>query len=112
MINPKLHLVLIIASVQLITSCTWSDSGLSGTRSEQADTLAETAVALDSVKYAIDIPVDSYNIVTGRVKKNQFIAAILASYGVPWNTVEQLLRENREVFDPRRVRQAAVTRSS
>lgn len=104
MINPKLNLILIIATVQLITSCTWTNSGSSGIQSEQADTLTETAVTSDTVKHGIDIPVDSYNIVTGRIKKNQFISSILASYGVPWNTVEQLLRENRKVFDPRRVR--------
>lgn len=50
------------------------------------------------------IPLDSYNIVTGKVKRNQFISSILSSQGVAWNDIEQLLRENRETFDPRRVR--------
>ncbi len=50
------------------------------------------------------IPLDSYNIVTGKVKRNQFISSILSSQGVEWNDIEQLLRENRETFDPRRVR--------
>lgn len=50
------------------------------------------------------IPVDSYNIVTGKVKRNQFISTILASQGISWNTIEELLRVNRETFDPRRVR--------
>ena len=50
------------------------------------------------------IPVDSYNIETGRVRRNQFISTILAVRGIPWNTIEELLRTNRETFDPRRVR--------
>lgn len=50
------------------------------------------------------IPVDSYNIETGRVRRNQFISTILAARGIPWNTIEELLRTNRETFDPRRVR--------
>jgi murein DD-endopeptidase MepM/ murein hydrolase activator NlpD len=50
------------------------------------------------------IPVDSYNIVTGKVKRNQFISTILSTHGVPWDIIETLLRENRETFDPRRVR--------
>jgi murein DD-endopeptidase MepM/ murein hydrolase activator NlpD len=50
------------------------------------------------------IPLDSYNIVTGKVKRNQFISSILSAQGVAWNDIEQLLRENRETFDPRRVR--------
>ena len=62
------------------------------------------AATPDTVNLIHGIPVDSYNVVTGRVKRNQFISEILASYNVPWNTIEELLRENREVFDPRKVR--------
>ena len=54
------------------------------------------------------IPLDSYNIVTGKVKRNQFISSILQSYGVPWENIERLLRENRDTFDPRRVRSGSV----
>jgi murein DD-endopeptidase MepM/ murein hydrolase activator NlpD len=54
------------------------------------------------------IPVDSYNIVTGKVKKNQFISTILSTHGGPWENIEQLLRENRETFDPRRVRSGST----
>ena len=50
------------------------------------------------------IPADSYNIVTGKVRRNQFISTILASQGIEWSTIEELLRVNRETFDPRRVR--------
>lgn len=50
------------------------------------------------------IPLDSYNIVTGKVKRNQFISSILSAQGVSWNDIEQLLRENRETFDARKVR--------
>ncbi len=50
------------------------------------------------------IPVDSYNITTGKVKRNQFISSILAAQGIEWNDIEKLLRDNRETFDPRRVR--------
>jgi murein DD-endopeptidase MepM/ murein hydrolase activator NlpD len=50
------------------------------------------------------IPLDSYNIVTGKVKRNQFISSILAAQGVEWNDIEKILRDNRETFDPRRVR--------
>ena len=54
-------------------------------------------------KLLYGIPVDSYNIVTGRVRNNQVISSILASYGVPWDTIDKLLRNNKSVFDPRKV---------
>lgn len=50
------------------------------------------------------IPLDSYNITTGKVKRNQFISSILAAHGVEWNDIEKLLSDNRETFDPRKIR--------
>jgi murein DD-endopeptidase MepM/ murein hydrolase activator NlpD len=38
------------------------------------------------------------------VKRNQFISSILSAHGVDWNDIEKLLTDNRETFDPRRVR--------
>ncbi len=49
------------------------------------------------------IPVDTYNIVTGRVGNNQVIASILSSYGVPWDTIQVLLNKNKDVFNPRKI---------
>jgi murein DD-endopeptidase MepM/ murein hydrolase activator NlpD len=50
------------------------------------------------------IPLDSYNIITGKVKRNQFISSILSAHGVDWNDIEKLLTDNKKTFDPRRVR--------
>jgi len=69
-----------------------------------ADTTATPPANRGSSELIFGIPVDSYNIVTGKVKRNQFISTILASQGISWNTIEELLRVNRETFDPRRVR--------
>lgn len=77
-----------------------------------SDTLAATAgdhtgydPGTENTLAAIDI--DSYDVVTGRVKKNQFIASILSEQGLSWNEIEKLLRDNSETFDPRRVRSGA-----
>jgi murein DD-endopeptidase MepM/ murein hydrolase activator NlpD len=50
------------------------------------------------------IPVDSYNVKTEKVRRNQFISSILAAQGISWNDIEKLLSDNKETFDPRRVR--------
>lgn len=61
--------------------------------------------AMDSGQNTLfGIPVDSYNVKTERVKKNQFISSILAAQGITWNDIEKLLNDNKETFDPRRVR--------
>ncbi len=68
------------------------------------DSTAAPPANRGSSELIFGIPVDSYNIVTGKVRRNQFISAILAEHGISWNTIEELLRVNRETFDPRRVR--------
>jgi len=75
---------------------------------EAAGTSAAAPSKSDSAGMLFGIPLDSYNIVTGKVKRNQFISSILQSYGVPWENIERLLRENRETFDPRRVRSGSA----
>lgn len=72
-------------------------------RVNQADSAAEIPPEAD-MNTLFGIPLDSYNIITGKVKRNQFISSILSSHGVDWNDIEKLLSDNRETFDPRRVR--------
>jgi murein DD-endopeptidase MepM/ murein hydrolase activator NlpD len=76
----------------------------SATGTSSADASSSLPAGSGSPDLIFGIPVDSYNIVTGKVRRNQFISTILASQGVEWNTIEELLRVNRETFDPRRVR--------
>lgn len=69
----------------------------------QAGDTAQPVRAGETATLFNGIPVDSYNIVTGRIMNNQVISSILASYGVPWDTIETILRNNRNTFDPRKV---------
>lgn len=88
-----------------------TDDGGTDTAAISADATGTSAAApskSDSAGMLFGIPLDSYNIVTGKVKRNQFISSILQSYGVPWENIERLLRENRETFDPRRVRSGSA----
>jgi murein DD-endopeptidase MepM/ murein hydrolase activator NlpD len=101
---PEIRFVLIASFCLALTSCIPNAPADTVKVSNEADTAASAAATPDTVNLIHGIPVDSYNVVTGRVKRNQFISSILASYNVPWNTIEELLRENREVFDPRKVR--------
>jgi murein DD-endopeptidase MepM/ murein hydrolase activator NlpD len=100
-------LITLFAAVMLITaSCIRSGAAESKgvTLTENvADSAAETPLTADN-NTLFGIPLDSYNIVTGKVKRNQFISSILSAHGVDWNDIEKLLTDNRETFDPRRVR--------
>jgi murein DD-endopeptidase MepM/ murein hydrolase activator NlpD len=101
---PEIRFLLLAIFCFTLASCIRTSPAEPVKEAGVADTAATTAATPDTVNLIHGIPVDSYNVVTGRVKRNQFISTILASYNVPWNTIEELLRENREVFDPRKVR--------
>ncbi len=101
---PKIRLAILAVSYLLMASCIQPSPVKKSIAAEPSDTVKTVAEKPDSVSLIHGIPVDSYNIVTGKIKRNQFISSILASYNVPWNTIEELLRENRKVFDPRKVR--------
>ena len=90
------------ADPEVATRVNQTDSAVA-TRINQADSATEIPSKSDS-NTLFGIPLDSYNIVTGKVKRNQFISSILSAHGVDWNDIEKLLSDNRETFDPRKVR--------
>jgi len=110
----RLILTSLAAFMMLVTaSCTRSGAAENAKPADVADASDTVSVkgtysdsaATDSGKNTLfGIPVDSYNITTGKVKRNQFIASILSEQGVDWDDIEKLLSDNRETFDPRKVR--------
>ena len=69
------------------SSGTEQSSDTAGASGLHADSLVK-----DSGKNTVfGIPVDSYNVTTGKVKRNQFISSILAAQGVDWNDIESCL---------------------
>ena len=50
------------------------------------------------------IPADSFNIVTGHIKRNGFLSELLSEYGVPLQEIDQVLRNSDSVFDVRKIR--------
>jgi len=100
----KTRLTLLAVTCFALSSCIRTAPAEKANVTTVTDSAAPAAAIPDTVNLIHGIPVNSYNVVTGKVKRNQFISSILASYNVPWNTIEELLRENREVFDPRKVR--------
>lgn len=49
--------------------------------------------------------VDSLTIVSETIKRNQFLANILQSYNVDYATIDRIVRETKDVFDVRKMRQ-------
>ena len=102
MLIYKIKVFLLLAGLMLVSSC--RNVNVPVNENIAADTLVVTDTSVYTGNVLFGIPIDTYNIVNGRIRNNQFISSILASYNVPWEKIEQLLRDNTDTFDPRKVR--------
>lgn len=70
----------------------------------------EDKVALDTIDTVPEpvlkfgLPVDSFEISEGVVRRNQNLSDILTGYGVDMATIDRLARSSRDTFDVRRIR--------
>lgn len=72
-------------------------SGIIGPKPEIAE-----EIPLPELRFGL--PVDSFQVVEGKVKPNQNLGDILTSFGVDMVRIDQLARNSQEVFDVRKIR--------
>jgi murein DD-endopeptidase MepM/ murein hydrolase activator NlpD len=64
----------------------------------------DTTVISKPVKTLYGIPVDSFYIEHGRIRRNQNLSAILAKYNLPKGSFQQILNKSGSVFDLRKIK--------
>ncbi len=72
---------------------------------QERETMAvpDTLVPIEPVlKYGL--PVDSFNLVQGVIKSNEYLSEILNNNGVGMVTIDKLARKSKPVFDVRKIR--------
>ena len=77
--------------------------------SQHTDQLQNDIPEKDSTEIVIieklfGIPVDSFNIFTGKVKRNQNLAGILTDHGVPYPKIQEIIDHSGDIFDFRKVK--------
>jgi hypothetical protein len=50
------------------------------------------------------IPVDSFDLISGHIKRNGFLSEILLNNGVTMQQIDQVIRNSKSVFDVRKIR--------
>lgn len=58
----------------------------------------------DHLNLIFGIPSDSYNLVTGHIRKNGFLSSILLEHGITMIELEKVLQNSKDVFDVRKMR--------
>lgn len=93
-----------IAGIVFLAGVIYSCQNKNNTEKQPEETVVpDTIVPLEPVlRYGI--PVDSFELVEGVVKNNQYLSEILNESGVGMVTIDKLARKSKPVFDVRKIR--------
>jgi murein DD-endopeptidase MepM/ murein hydrolase activator NlpD len=79
----------------------------SGTNTSEIVTITPDTTSVQKTPPAVllyGIPVGSFNMVPGHIKPNGFLSSILIKHGVSMQSIDQVIRNSKSVFDVRNIR--------
>jgi hypothetical protein len=88
--------------ILILFSCSNSIRETPETVSELSDTA--TVNKADTTVFMYGIPSDSFNLLTGHIKRNGFLAQILLEHGVTMEEIDKVIKNSASVFDVRKIR--------
>jgi hypothetical protein len=93
--------LLILIPLTILLSCTHS-----GSRPEPIQTVQDTTPVPKRASqiFVYGIPSDSFDLITGRIKRNGFLSEVLLQHGVSMQDIDQTLKNSKSVFDVRKIR--------
>jgi murein DD-endopeptidase MepM/ murein hydrolase activator NlpD len=96
------QLLILIYLLIFSVSCINRQKEESGSESSISDTLKVTSQPVPVLTFGI--PSDSFNLISGHIKRNGFLSQILLEHGVTMQEIDQVLRNSSSVFDVRTIR--------
>lgn len=93
-------LIILVVVIGVVSALLlWPDTSIT----EEVAEIEECIDTYDPILiYGIDV--DSLNVTTGRVKKNQTLSVILEDYGVGYRQIYELVQAARDVFNVRKIK--------
>ncbi len=98
----QLKVLTICSLALLLFSCKNSVRETPATISELAD--STSVIKPDTTVFMYGIPSDSFNLLTGHIKRNGFLSSILLEYGITMEEIDKVIRNSVSVFDVRKIR--------
>jgi murein DD-endopeptidase MepM/ murein hydrolase activator NlpD len=99
---PGLKVLIICSLILLLFSCKNSVRETPQTTSQLPDTTAATKP--DTTLFMYGIPSDSFNLLTGHIKRNGFLSQILLEHGITMEEIDRVIKNSAAVFDVRKIR--------
>ncbi len=97
-LNPLIYILPVLLSI----SCKNSVKSYPETASSESDTSIYENKNNPVLLYGI--PSDSFYLVSGRIKPNDFLSEILIKHGVSMQEIDQVTKNSKAVFDVRKIR--------
>jgi murein DD-endopeptidase MepM/ murein hydrolase activator NlpD len=93
--------LLILIPLTFLLSCTHT-----GNKPERIQTVQDTTPVPKKASqvYIYGIPSDSFDLITGRIKRNGFLSEVLLQHGVSMQEIDQTIKNSKSVFDVRKIR--------
>lgn len=98
----RLKFLCIPAFILILFSCRNSVRETPQTVSEIPDTASVNKP--DTTVFMYGIPSDSFNLLTGHIKRNGFLSQILLEHGITMEEIDRLIRNSAAVFDVKKIR--------
>jgi murein DD-endopeptidase MepM/ murein hydrolase activator NlpD len=98
----RIKFITLLVVILLIFSCKNSIKENEQSALELSD--ASVVVNPDSTVFMYGIPVDSFNIISGRIKRNGFLSSMLLEHGITMEEIDFVIRNSASVFDVRKMR--------
>ncbi len=97
-------LSLIIAGILSVQSC----KNLKNSNEESQELIREEVVVIPEPKIEYDkIMVDSFELLEGRIKRDQPLSILLRDFGISQKNINEISEKSKEVFDLRKIRSGA-----
>lgn len=98
---PYTKTLIFILLVITFVSCNNSENTKIETTIIESDTTATKQI---NPVFMYGIASDSFDLITGHIKRNSFLSGILLKYGVTMQEIDQVLKNSKSVFDVRAIR--------
>jgi murein DD-endopeptidase MepM/ murein hydrolase activator NlpD len=101
-VSFKFHYILFIFLLIITLSC----NNPKPVKNEPVATSADSAATKpgNNAVFMYGISTDSFNLISGHIKRNGFLSEILLKHGVSMQEIDQAVRNSKKVFDVRNIR--------
>ncbi len=100
--TERIKNLLIAGLFLLLVSCTPTQKPKNELANTVTDSVSNNNV--NSPVFMYGIPSDSFDLVSGHIKRNGFLSEILLKHGISMQEIDQTLKNSKSVFDVRKIR--------